>query len=309
MDRRQQLGLSRGNEPADFARLLGIPISLDAVTGAYSQTTRTIGALSVGRLASHSASATIRLSGCRSEPSQLLLILCLQGGANVRQAGLDCEIEQGGAALVTLDRASHIRLSGRHLIARCAASAIIARSTTRQTRLSSPVRANGLLTTLARSLLLMLHRTADTLSEDESSSLQSVYFDLAAKLLDQREQPAGKELPSRIRDVIEANLADPELSPATIAAASGTSVRGLYRHFVGLDVSVCAWIKHRRLERCLNDLRDDRMKERTITEIAFRWGFNDPAHFSRTFKERYGAPPRAFRGGLGLGLDATPAVA
>jgi AraC-like DNA-binding protein len=29
-----------------------------------------------------------------------------------------------------------------------------------------------------------------------------------------------------------------------------------------------------------------------ITEVAFRWGFNDMAHFSRAFKAHYGASAR-----------------
>ncbi|NOZ42961.1 MAG: helix-turn-helix domain-containing protein, partial [Alphaproteobacteria bacterium] len=30
-------------------------------------------------------------------------------------------------------------------------------------------------------------------------------------------------------------------------------------------------------------------------DIAFVWGFNSMTHFSRVFKERYGASPRCFR--------------
>jgi len=29
----------------------------------------------------------------------------------------------------------------------------------------------------------------------------------------------------------------------------------------------------------------------TVTDIAFRWGFNDMAHFSRTFKQAFGVIP------------------
>nr|WP_246657492.1 helix-turn-helix domain-containing protein [Cohaesibacter sp. CAU 1516] len=34
---------------------------------------------------------------------------------------------------------------------------------------------------------------------------------------------------------------------------------------------------------------------KTITEIAFRWGFNDAAHFSRSFRRCYGEAARVFR--------------
>jgi AraC-like DNA-binding protein len=34
----------------------------------------------------------------------------------------------------------------------------------------------------------------------------------------------------------------------------------------------------------------------SITQIAYDWGFKDPAHFSRAFKMRYGRSPSAHRG-------------
>ena len=34
---------------------------------------------------------------------------------------------------------------------------------------------------------------------------------------------------------------------------------------------------------------------RSITEIAFAWGFSSPKHFSRIFRARYGASPRDWR--------------
>ena len=35
--------------------------------------------------------------------------------------------------------------------------------------------------------------------------------------------------------------------------------------------------------------------DRTITEIAMKWGFSDAAHFSRSFKAAFGISPHAFR--------------
>jgi AraC-like DNA-binding protein len=33
----------------------------------------------------------------------------------------------------------------------------------------------------------------------------------------------------------------------------------------------------------------------SISEICFRWGFNDAAHFSRAFREQFATTPRAWR--------------
>src|SRR5207245_7988642 len=59
--------------------------------------------------------------------------------------------------------------------------------------------------------------------------------------------------------------------------------------------SVADWIRERRLRQCHSDLSDPHLRRKSITEIAFFWGFNDSAHFSRSFKEKFGICPRVFR--------------
>ncbi|HEY0232202.1 MAG TPA: helix-turn-helix domain-containing protein, partial [Dokdonella sp.] len=43
------------------------------------------------------------------------------------------------------------------------------------------------------------------------------------------------------------------------------------------------------------DLLDPLRQRDSIFEIAWRWGFSDPAHFSRAFKTLFGCSPRACR--------------
>ena len=45
----------------------------------------------------------------------------------------------------------------------------------------------------------------------------------------------------------------------------------------------------------MRDLKNPQHTGRTITEIAFSWGFNNAAHFSRVFREHAGLPPSDFR--------------
>ncbi|MBK6678374.1 MAG: helix-turn-helix domain-containing protein [Rhodocyclaceae bacterium] len=51
----------------------------------------------------------------------------------------------------------------------------------------------------------------------------------------------------------------------------------------------------RRLKAGREDLLDSAMSTLTICEIAYRRGFNDSAHFSRAFKERFGLSPGSLR--------------
>ncbi len=51
-------------------------------------------------------------------------------------------------------------------------------------------------------------------------------------------------------------------------------------------------IKARRLERARADLA---VGDEPIIDIATRWGFTSAAHFSRSFRARYGASPSMAR--------------
>ncbi|MFB7499272.1 helix-turn-helix domain-containing protein [Streptomyces sp. NPDC056161] len=135
------------------------------------------------------------------------------------------------------------------------------------------------------------------------STLASVTMDLFASVLARHleaDAPASpwsgdRALQVRIRDFIQRHLTDPSLSPETVAVAHGISIRQLYRVFSDEDTGVAGWIRQRRLERCRRDLADSAQLSRSIQAIASRWGFPDPAHFSRTFRAAYGMSPRDFR--------------
>jgi acetamidase/formamidase/AraC-like DNA-binding protein len=100
---------------------------------------------------------------------------------------------------------------------------------------------------------------------------------------------------ARVCTVVEARLRDPDLSVADIAKQEGLSPRYIQRLFEGHDRSFSDYVRHRRLEHCRLDLINPQHADRSIAEIAFRWGFPDQAHFSRVFSAAYGASPREFR--------------
>ena len=98
-----------------------------------------------------------------------------------------------------------------------------------------------------------------------------------------------------VKSVIEERLGDADLSPAQIARRVGISVRHLHRIFGDQTASLGQWIRGQRLSRCAADLRDPAQAQVSVTEIAFRWGFSDSAHFSRSFKAQFGQAPRRYR--------------
>lgn len=99
---------------------------------------------------------------------------------------------------------------------------------------------------------------------------------------------------ARIEDYVRTHLADPALDPEQIARACRISVRYLHELFRDVGASVGQWIKSQRLNACRDALLDP-FNRRSIGEIAFQWGFNDQAQFSRSFKAQFGLSPRELR--------------
>jgi AraC family transcriptional activator of tynA and feaB len=98
---------------------------------------------------------------------------------------------------------------------------------------------------------------------------------------------------AEIRRYVRTRLHDPQLAPASIARAYAMSVRALHALFEDAETSVAGLVRTERLARCLEDLQ--RPNGGSVTEIAFRWGFCDAAHFSRVFKRAFGSTPSEIR--------------
>ena len=112
-----------------------------------------------------------------------------------------------------------------------------------------------------------------------------------------------------IRLHVERHLGDPALTPSSVAAAHALSLRYVHRLWAQEAADTLGrHILRRRLERCRADLADPRQAGRTVTDIALRWGFRSPAHFSRAYRAHFGAAPREHRqAALGQDGPALPA--
>lgn len=106
---------------------------------------------------------------------------------------------------------------------------------------------------------------------------------------------AGDDLLRRIDLYIVEHLADPDLGPASVAAAHFVSTRHLHRLFAHRSDTVAQLIQRMRLERCRRELSDPRSDARSITDISRRWGFPDLATFSRAFRATYRTSPSDWR--------------
>jgi AraC-like DNA-binding protein len=100
----------------------------------------------------------------------------------------------------------------------------------------------------------------------------------------------------KIRIYVDRHLRDPDLSIDAIAGSMNCTKRYLHKVFSNGNETLSRYIWSARLDRCRSDLDDPSLRHKSISEIAFSWGFNNSAHFSRVFRGRFGASPRRYRG-------------
>jgi AraC-like DNA-binding protein len=105
-----------------------------------------------------------------------------------------------------------------------------------------------------------------------------------------------------IRRFIEAELMSADLDAETIGQRFGVSRSALYRLFVPLG-GVSGYIRQRRLARAYRDLVAGDGRSARISEVAYRWRFESPAHFAQAFRAEFGCAPRDVRARAGTETD------
>jgi AraC-like DNA-binding protein len=148
-----------------------------------------------------------------------------------------------------------------------------------------------------------LSENLEVLSGPSGSRLATNALDLVSTMLHAEMDIAPDRMKPQallavsVREYIEANLSDPMLSPASIAAAHFISTRHLHNVFHESGTTVASWIRSQRLDGARRELRDPLHAGKSVGAVAARWGFLDAAHFSRTFRDAFGVSPRDWRRG------------
>jgi AraC family transcriptional activator of tynA and feaB len=152
-------------------------------------------------------------------------------------------------------------------------------------------------TELLTGYLDLLARTVDRLSPPAVAAARNATLDLVSAALQPRmageasstSRPALRAL---VGQWIEKNLEHVDLTPSSIAAAHNLSIRSVHRVFEESGETVGAFVRSRKLARARAELMST---NDPISAIARRWGFCDPSHFARVFREHYGVTPTLYR--------------
>lgn len=156
-------------------------------------------------------------------------------------------------------------------------------------------RGDGVTSWAARQLYALLagphEATADARESRAAAMLDLVHAMLRLRDGDASPTKSTVHTLSRAKAFIDSHLADDDLDTQSVSRAINLSPRQLARIFEIEGMPLTRYILARRLERCRADLRDPSLKHLTVSEIAFRWGFNNSAHFSRSYRARFGETP------------------
>lgn len=162
-------------------------------------------------------------------------------------------------------------------------------------RVLSPDTAMGI---FVRRVVEALAEAACHFGPNEVNSIGTSVPDLLASCLGPSDAVAttGRkgDLGRRSRRYIEENLHRRDLTSSRLTHELGVSRSQLFRQFETTG-GVESYIRRRRLRRCLLALRDPRLADRRIGDVAYDMGFADEAHFSRLFRQAFGLSPRAAR--------------
>jgi len=98
---------------------------------------------------------------------------------------------------------------------------------------------------------------------------------------------------AEIKNTILKQIRDPQLDIHEIAHHAGMSPRTLNRLFHTEGETPHEWVKKQRYSAVAAELAESH--QRSITDIAYSWGFNDLSSFSRGFKSRFGKSASQWR--------------
>ena len=95
--------------------------------------------------------------------------------------------------------------------------------------------------------------------------------------------------------LIRRQLTSHHLSPEVIARQLHCSRAHLYRVFAAQGETVANYVRELRLRHARDLLADGSESNSQVGAIAYRCGFEDPVHFTRLFRQRFGLTPRELR--------------
>jgi AraC family transcriptional activator of tynA and feaB len=266
--------------------------------------TSQLGALRFAQLSCRGHAIDRASPGDLVEASVYTLLVQVAGTGTLSQFGQHAELAAGDVALFesSAPHRHHMAAGSALLLVRIPARALGQQLPSAGKFCGRRLPAGTGMTTVTASLTQNLHAQAlaglpssvhDCLSRQLLETIAVAFTHAFGPLVASQSVVGGRY--ARARLFIEQNLGEPDLGPHSVARALNVSARYLRMIFAREGECISSYVLRRRLEETARQLADPRWRGQSICQIAFTWGFNSAPHFSRSFREHYGMPPREYR--------------
>jgi AraC-like DNA-binding protein len=235
-----------------------------------------------------------------ADPDQLFICRQLAGKLLLEQEGREAILEPGHITLLDprLPYSGKFGAGSRMLVLKLRRRLLEARIGKTRELTVRLFKRSGAANQLTSAFLAMLPVYSEGLDLPTEEIVADQVLDLVAVSLANTMQGEKARVSSarsliimKLRAAIEARLTDPTLDIKTVAAAAGVSVRYANAVLAEQNTSIMRLVMTRRLVRCRRALEDPSQAHRTVSEIAYGWGFSDMTHFGRKFRAAYGLLP------------------
>ena len=232
----------------------------------------------------------------RATPDHILLHLYLSGGFNGAVSGQQTAIGPGKVAIIDLAYPIETRAFASTTLSLIVPRRLLGDGPLENLKPRLDPFRNDL---LAAHIQALQERSAQ-LSEDDVATTVADTVTFLKRLLAPatddslvERMTADADVLALMEAVIRDNLALPELSPDWLALKLEISRASLYRLFASRG-GIMRYVQERRLLAVQAALSDP-LETRRLSRLAADLGFKSEAHFSRSFRARFGVPASRFR--------------
>nr|WP_246408425.1 helix-turn-helix domain-containing protein [Microvirga lupini] len=242
------------------------------------------------------------LTVARSGVDHYLVQLYLQGGYAGEVEGRPIQVRPGDVSILDLSQTLQTQADNFHNLNFIVPRAVL------EPLLKHPDELHGIVhsgqTGLGHVLatyMQTIHKTVGSLTAEDGAAISEATASLIAGCFgpsaDTQEIAAAARrgaLLLTIKRYIDVSLADPGLTVDRITREFHVSRATLVRMFEPLG-GLSGYIRERRMFRCFAEITSPSHAHRTISDIAYSWGFGNEAAFSRGFRRVFDMSPRDAR--------------
>ncbi|MBB6376548.1 AraC-like DNA-binding protein [Pseudonocardia eucalypti] len=237
----------------------------------------------------------VRRDGC----DDVLLLAPILGPALVRQEGGETAVSPGAVSVHVAERPYELVFDrpNRVVVLQAPRRIVPSGELVSARRRLEAGGTRGAMASVFRAFATEVVAVEPGLSEREREELGHTAVELAVSVLSTSgPAPLGRRaVVAAAKAFVGERLADPDLTPETVAAAQGVSLRYLQLAFAEAGSSPGAYIRIERLRRSRRLLADPRCAGLSVAQVAHRVGYRDVNAFIRAFKRECSDTPGGWR--------------